>query len=70
MAEFRVTWEVDIEAGSAIKAARCALAMQRDIESSATFFTTENMQTGRKYNVDLADPLVRPSKNRRLGGKS
>jgi hypothetical protein len=38
MAQFRVSWEIDIEAGTAEQAARQALAIQRDPESTATIF--------------------------------
>ena len=38
MPNFRVTWEIDIEAGSPLQAARQALAIQRDPLSTATAF--------------------------------
>lgn len=36
--KFKVSWEIDIEAGTAEQAARQALAIQRDPESTATVF--------------------------------
>ena len=38
---YRVVWEIDIEAESAIDAAREALIIQRDKESTATVFTVK-----------------------------
>jgi len=38
MPEYRVKWEIDVEAVSPIAAARLALKMQRDQESVATVF--------------------------------
>ena len=38
MARYTVTWEIDIEAGNPELAARQALAIQRDAESTATVF--------------------------------
>jgi hypothetical protein len=39
--QYRVSWEIDIEAGSPEKAAAQALAIQRDPESTATTFDVE-----------------------------
>ena len=36
MAQYRVSWEIDIEAGMPEQAARQALEIQRDPESTAT----------------------------------
>jgi hypothetical protein len=41
MAHFRVTWEIDIEAGTPVQAARQAFAIQRDSESTATCFDVQ-----------------------------
>ena len=38
MPNYKVEWEIDIEAGSPEQAAKCALAIQRDTESTATVF--------------------------------
>lgn len=42
MAEYRVKWEVDVDASSPEQAARKALAMQRNPESIATVFEVTN----------------------------
>ena len=38
MPKFRVEWKIDIEAGTPERAARIALQIQRDAESTATVF--------------------------------
>lgn len=38
MAQYRVTWEIDVEAGTPERAANLALQIQRDSESTATVF--------------------------------
>ena len=43
MAQFRVSWHIDIEAGTPQQAARQALAIQRDPESIATVFDVHLM---------------------------
>lgn len=54
MAEYRVEWAVDIEADTPEEAARQALAIQRDPESTATFFTVTD-DSGAQKAVDLAE---------------
>jgi len=39
MPDYLVTWNIDIEAESAEEAARKALTIQHDYESTATYFT-------------------------------
>jgi hypothetical protein len=39
MTEYTVRWEIDVDADSAYEAARKALAIQRDPDSTATVFT-------------------------------
>ena len=39
---YEVTWVIDVEADSAEDAARQALAIQRDTNSTATYFTVED----------------------------
>jgi hypothetical protein len=39
MPRYRLLWEIDIEAGTPEQAARQALAIQRDPQSTATAFT-------------------------------
>lgn len=53
MPEYRVTWEMDIDADSPREAAEKALAVQRNPESIATIFTvTPRVKT---TFVDLND---------------
>ena len=42
--QFRVQWNIDIEAGTAEQAAAQALAIQRDPESTATVFDVQLTQ--------------------------
>ena len=44
MAQFRVQWAIDIEAGTAQHAAKQALAIQRDPDSTATVFDVQLSQ--------------------------
>lgn len=54
MSEYRVTWTVDITADSPRDAARQALEMQRDAESTATVFeVSERGADGAPVSVDL-----------------
>ncbi len=49
---YRVRWEIDIAAGTAKKAARTALAIQRDRKSTATVFDVIPAK-GKRERVDL-----------------
>lgn len=49
--EYRVTWTIDIMAISPEVAARIALAIQRDVESTATSFDVMEWTTGKHLNV-------------------
>lgn len=40
---YRVVWEIDIEAGNPVQAAKCARAIQQDPENTATFFTVREV---------------------------
>lgn len=51
---YRVKWIIDIEADSPLGAAIKALATQRDLESTATFFRVEAHDDSEKRNVELA----------------
>ena len=51
----RVKWEIDVDAGSAKEAARKALAIQRDKQSTATVFDVAR-QGGKTVRVDLGKP--------------
>ena len=48
MTEYRVTWTLDLEAGSPLEAARLALEVQRDPASIATAFDVAEV-----YDLDL-----------------
>ena len=49
---YRVVWEIDIDADSIEDAARKALEIQRDPESTATCFTITNAR-GDRRDIDL-----------------
>lgn len=49
MAEFRVTWEIDIDAETPRAAALMAQRIQRDRNSAATFFTVSKW-SGRMFS--------------------
>lgn len=51
---YRVTWEIDIDAGSPREAAELCLALHRDPDSTATFFMVED-DDGNKTTVDLQE---------------
>lgn len=53
MAHYKVTWIIDIEAGTPRKAAEQALCIQRDVFSTATCFTVKDVDEGTKQDVDL-----------------
>ena len=48
----RVKWEIDIDARTAKEAARQALRIQRDLESTATVFEVRDRR--KKFIVDLS----------------
>lgn len=52
MPNFKVTWEIDIDADTATEAAEEALSIQRR-ESTATVFVCKNMETGEESTIDL-----------------
>jgi len=54
MQEFHVTWEIDITADSPQEAAKRALTIQRDPESSATVFDVTD-EAGVTERIDLED---------------
>ena len=55
MAQYLVTWEIDIEADSDEEAAAKALEIQRDPESTATFFRVTHRNSGEETAVDVLD---------------
>ncbi len=50
--QYRVRWEIDVEAASPLAAAERALALQRDPRSPATVFQVED-ESGRTTTFDL-----------------
>jgi hypothetical protein len=52
MPEYRVTWEIDIEAATPEEAARKALTIQRDANSRATVFNVTD-EDGEMEDIDI-----------------
>ena len=52
MAEFRVSWEIDIDAATPYEAAQKARAIQLDVFSTATVFRVENGQEGAYIDLE------------------
>ncbi|MEK6832678.1 MAG: hypothetical protein AABY32_01410 [Nanoarchaeota archaeon] len=52
MKEFRVSWEIDIDANSPYEAAKEAFKIMQEPGSSATFFEVTSPK-GNKYQYDL-----------------
>ncbi len=50
--EYRIAWYIDIEAGTPLLAAKQALAIQRDVESTATVFEVTK-PNGKTVSIDL-----------------
>jgi hypothetical protein len=55
MAQYLVTWEIDIYADSDEEAAAKALEIQRDVNSTATFFRVRHVNSGEEIAVDVLD---------------
>lgn len=53
--QYRVNWGIDIYASSPLDAARQARAIQRDPNSTATFFHVEDDKAGTITHVDLSE---------------
>jgi len=64
MPDYRVRWEIDIDAESYQEAAEAALAIQRDPASIATVFDVRAHGEARPMRVDL-EPPVRVKRLRR-----
>lgn len=58
MAAYRVAWEIDLEADSPEDAARQALEIQRDPNSTATAFKVDGRQVDLCYRCNLCGDLV------------
>ena len=55
MRTFRVTWTIDVEAGTPHEAAEHALAIQRRADSTATVFDVLPHPCGNSVRVDLLE---------------
>lgn len=53
MADYTVTWEIDIDGHSFYDAAECARKIQLDPSNIATFYTVENVDTGETRVVNI-----------------
>jgi hypothetical protein len=53
MTDFRVTWDIDVEADDPVQAAKLARLIQLDPQSTATVFTVRNKASGKSVDVDL-----------------
>ena len=52
MSDYRIVWEIDIEADSPEEAAREALLIQRDQGSDATCFTVTDKESEKTFEID------------------
>ncbi len=55
MSEYKVTWIIELEAESAIEAAKLALEIHRDPDSSAIAFDIIDLESGEMEAIDLDD---------------
>jgi len=55
MAEYRIKWEIDIEANSPHEAAEQVLLIQRDKDSIASVFTVIDKESCEEFEVDLSE---------------
>lgn len=53
MNEYRVIWEIDLEAESPVEAAKLAQAIHRDPNSTASIFSVVD-QSGKRFEIDAA----------------
>lgn len=51
--EYHVTWEIEVDADNPIEAAREALKIQRDPESTATVFKVRKFNRMSSIEIDL-----------------
>lgn len=52
MPNYRITWEIDLDAANPAAAAREAREIQQDPDSIATIFEVLNRRTGRRWTAD------------------
>jgi transposase-like protein len=61
MSDYLVNWSINVYASSPAEAARKALDIQRDVNSSATVFTVTNVASNTTIEIDLqAEPCCCP----------
>jgi len=53
MAQYRVTWTIELDEDSPAEAAKVALRIHRDPDSEATSFEVEELATGKRWDIDL-----------------
>jgi len=57
MTSYRVTWVIELDAESPVKAAELALEIQRDPESIATVFDVQDVSSAMACRIDLSGIL-------------
>lgn len=60
MAEYLITWTIEIEADSPLEAVQEARKIQLDPDSQATVFTAEDDEGSDPWTIDLNDPDTYP----------
>lgn len=58
MPRYQVLWEIDVDADSPAAAAQEAAAAMQAPETTATFFTIIDPDSGERYTVELLPPDV------------
>jgi len=58
MKAFRVDWDIELEAETAMEAAKEALKIHRDPDSIATVFIVTELKTGDSWQIDLTDRVI------------
>ncbi len=53
MTEYRVIWEIDVEADNPYDAAIEALKIQRDVESEALYFSVTERKSNTTTEIDI-----------------
>ena len=58
MADYKVTWNIDVSARSYKDAANIALTILRERGNEAKFFIVENIKTGKAENIEAEEPCI------------
>lgn len=56
MSTYQLTWNIELDAASPAEAAAAALAIHRDVDSTATVFNVTTC-TGEQFEIDAAVPI-------------